>query len=86
MDATIVLIIFFAGNSVMLTATVFVIKKLSDTTVKRVMENCRIVSGNIVKRFDEEVKIRSRDDQEVWDAFNKHGHKGLNGNDARVTR
>jgi len=86
MDGTTVLIIFFAGNSIMLTATVFVIKRLSDSTVKRVMDNCKIISGNIVKRLDEEVKIRAKDDQEVWDAFNKHGHKGLNGNDARVTR
>lgn len=29
---------------------------------------------------------RIREDESIWNALNEHGHKGLNGNGARVTR
>jgi len=39
----------------------------------------KIIVGSAVKRFDKRT-------DELWSAINTHGHKGLNGNDAKVTR
>lgn len=38
------------------------------------------------KRVDTERDDRIRIDNELWRAVNDHGHKGLDGNDAKVTR
>ena len=46
--------------------------------------------SSAVKRFERQVDIEREDririDNELWSAVNDHGHKGLNGNDAKVTR
>lgn len=39
----------------------------------------KIIIGSAVKRFEKQT-------DELWSAVNTHGHKGLNGNDAKVTR
>ena len=39
----------------------------------------KMIVGSAVKRFEKQTDT-------LWDAINKHGHKGLDGNDAKVTR
>lgn len=39
----------------------------------------KMIVGSAVKRFEEQT-------DDLWCAVNKHGHKGLNGNNAKVTR
>ena len=39
----------------------------------------KMIISSAVKRFDKRT-------DELWSAVNAHGHKGLDGNDAKVTR
>lgn len=50
--------------------------------ISNVKSNCITVSGNIGSMV-EDIK---RENGEQWDAFHKHGHKGLDGNNNKVTR
>ena len=42
--------------------------------------------SSTIKRVETERDDRIRIDNELWSAVNAHGHKGLDGNDAKVTR
>ena len=46
----------------------------------------KIIFGSTIKRIETERDDRIRIDNELWHAVNEHGHKGLDGNDAKVTR
>lgn len=55
--------------------TIYATKKIIGSAVKGLSE-----------RIDREREDRLRVEGELWDAVNSHGHKGLDGNDARVTK
>jgi hypothetical protein len=75
MDGTIVLIVAASANSVALGVVVFAVRKIVNTAI-----------NGIGKRLDTEREDRIKIDNELWSAVNSHGHKGLNGDDAKVTR
>lgn len=39
----------------------------------------KVIVGSAVKRFEKQTDA-------LWSAVNEHGHKGLDGNNAKVTR
>ena len=55
--------------------TLFATKKIIGSAIKGISE-----------RIDREREDRLRNEKDLWDTVNKHGHKGLDGNSARVTR
>lgn len=49
----------------------------------------KIINGNVeslVKNLENERNDRVIVDNELWKAINSHSHKGLNGDEGRVTR
>ena len=75
MDGTSILIAAATANGVALGIVVFAVKKIVNTAM-----------NGIGMRLDTEREDRITIDNELWAAVNKHGHKGLNGDNARVTR
>ena len=55
--------------------TIYATKKIIGSAVKG-------LSG----RIDREREDRLRNEKDLWGSVNTHGHKGLDGNDARVTK
>jgi len=75
MDGTTIIVVAAGANSVALAVVVFAVKKIVNTAMK-----------GLGQRLDTERDDRIKIDNELWTAVNSHGHKGLNGNNARVTR
>lgn len=75
MDGLAVLGTAVGVNTLALSVVLFAVKKIVTTA-------CNGIQKNIDAEKDERVAI----DNELWSAVNSHGHKGLNENDARVTR
>ena len=75
MDGTSIMVIAATANGVALGIVIFSVKKIVNTAM-----------NGLGKRLDDEREDRVTIDNELWTAVNKHGHKGLNGDDARVTR
>jgi len=75
MDGSIVIVVAVSANSIALGVVAFAVKKIVNTAMK-----------GLEKRLDTERDDRVKIDNELWAAVNSHGHKGLDGDDARVTR
>jgi len=75
MDGASILIVAATANGAALGIVIFAVKKIVNTAM-----------NGLGKRLDDEREDRVKIDNELWSAVNKHGHKGLNGDDALVTR
>ena len=62
-------------NTVALGVVVYAVKKIVNAALR-----------GFELRIDTERDDRVKIDNELWSAVNSHGHKGLNGDDSRVTR
>jgi len=75
MDGPTVLIVAASVNGITLGVVLFAIKRIVNSSLK-----------GLEKRLDTERDDRVKIDNELWSAVNSHGHKGLDENNARVTR
>jgi len=75
MDGPTVMIVTTSVNGIALGVVIFAVKKIITTSLKA-----------LERRLDCEKDDRVKVDNELWAAVNSHGHKGLDENNARVTR
>lgn len=75
MNGTTVILTLAGINTITLGIVVYAVKKTINSCL-----------DGMEKRLDSEREDRIKIDNALWDAVNRHGHKGLSGNDARVTR
>ena len=75
MDGTAIVVIATSANGLALGVVIFAVKKIITASLK-----------GLEKRLDTERDDRVKVDNELWRAVNSHGHKGLDENNARVTR
>lgn len=62
-------------NGIALIVVIFAVKKIVTTACDGIKDALETERGD-----------RIRVDNELWEVVNSHGHKGLSGNNARVTR
>ena len=75
MDGITIIIASGAISGGFSTVVIYAVKKIIESNIKR-----------IERQITLEREDRIKGDGDMWTAFDKHGHKGLDGNDARVTR
>lgn len=77
--------ILFVGLGVqaaILGLAIWAIKTMLQRVLEQMREHCKTVSGNIGIN----ICALQKEDNEIWGALNKHGHKGLDRNGSLVTR
>lgn len=72
----------WAGNIVLLVAAVTIIRVHISSVKKDIKEILKIQVAGCDKRFEGIETV----DTDQWKVINHHGHKGLDENNARVTR
>jgi hypothetical protein len=75
MNGITTLIFAAVANSIALGVVVFAVKKIVNTAI-----------NGLGRRLDTEREDRIKEDDEIWGAINKHGHKGLDVDGSKVTR
>jgi hypothetical protein len=76
------LMLAWLGNGVLLGIAVGILGKMIANLRDYMRETCSIKHENV----DKAIEALTKEDQELWDAFNVHGHMGLTGENGKVTR